>query len=480
MNDISFANDIWDLLNTDHSEPSPHHDLLFDPTGSTYLCPSSMTSTSALSLQQPRLSSTCSSSSCASSSSSSAYTSYNALDVHIKDDALLSSLDLLDPSHLTKRAAPSTNLKNTDHPDLDYFSILDSVITSPDVPDLLASNPDAFFSLDEAAPKRQKVCETSDGASPCPSSLPSSSASSYQLSPQTTEAEAPKSAKNSQTKKRKRQKSEPEEATEASAETAQASAAGLCKICGDKASGFHYGIASCEGCKGFFRRSIQKQMTYKCAKEGQCTILLLNRNRCQHCRFKKCLMMGMSRECVRFSNGSGSNSVHSSQGSGAGGVATTVPVPHDDASSSDHDYLGTSVAMGDSSGESSFVINCSKPFVEGHVMTRETVAVVPTQQEAATVEMCDLMLSVAQVHELSCAYTTAKRLRIRSVDESALRWLSAAGEAPGSEGERVQLWHQFAALLTTDVTSCVEFAKRIPSESINYYFWHILYKFVIF
>ena len=77
---------------------------------------------------------------------------------------------------------------------------------------------------------------------------------------------------------------------------------GLCKICGDRASGYHYGVASCEGCKGFFRRSIQKQMSYKCMKDGACVIILLNRNRCQHCRFKKCIMMGMSRECVRFSS----------------------------------------------------------------------------------------------------------------------------------------------------------------------------------
>ncbi len=67
---------------------------------------------------------------------------------------------------------------------------------------------------------------------------------------------------------------------------------GLCKICGDRASGYHYGVASCEGCKGFFRRSIQKQMSYKCMKDGACVILLLNRNRCQHCRFKKCITMG--------------------------------------------------------------------------------------------------------------------------------------------------------------------------------------------
>ena len=36
----------------------------------------------------------------------------------------------------------------------------------------------------------------------------------------------------------------------------------LCHICGDKASGFHFGVISCEGCKGFFRRSLTKSKFY--------------------------------------------------------------------------------------------------------------------------------------------------------------------------------------------------------------------------
>lgn len=71
----------------------------------------------------------------------------------------------------------------------------------------------------------------------------------------------------------------------------------LCKVCGDIASGFHYGVHACEGCKGFFRRSIQQNIHYKmCVKNESCLIMRMNRNRCQHCRFKKCLYVGMSRD----------------------------------------------------------------------------------------------------------------------------------------------------------------------------------------
>ncbi|KAJ8737420.1 hypothetical protein PYW08_000015 [Mythimna loreyi] len=73
-----------------------------------------------------------------------------------------------------------------------------------------------------------------------------------------------------------------------------------CKVCGDKASGYHYGVTSCEGCKGFFRRSIQKQIEYRCLRDGKCLVIRLNRNRCQFCRFKKCLAVGMSKDSVRY------------------------------------------------------------------------------------------------------------------------------------------------------------------------------------
>ncbi|CAG5102775.1 Oidioi.mRNA.OKI2018_I69.chr1.g460.t2.cds [Oikopleura dioica] len=74
-----------------------------------------------------------------------------------------------------------------------------------------------------------------------------------------------------------------------------------CRVCNDKASGVHYGVESCEGCKGFFRRTISNHYAYRqCPKQGQCKIYRMNRNRCQYCRFKKCLDVGMSRDAVKY------------------------------------------------------------------------------------------------------------------------------------------------------------------------------------
>ncbi|XP_034445635.1 peroxisome proliferator-activated receptor delta b [Hippoglossus hippoglossus] len=72
-----------------------------------------------------------------------------------------------------------------------------------------------------------------------------------------------------------------------------------CKVCGDKASGFHYGVHACEGCKGFFRRTVRMKLEYdRC--ERSCKILKKNRNKCQYCRFQKCLSLGMSHDAIRY------------------------------------------------------------------------------------------------------------------------------------------------------------------------------------
>ncbi|CAB4061040.1 Nuclear receptor subfamily 2 group F member 5,Orphan steroid hormone receptor 2,Protein ultraspiracle homolog,Retinoic acid receptor RXR-beta-B,Hepatocyte nuclear factor 4-beta,Retinoic acid receptor RXR-alpha-B,Retinoic acid receptor RXR-beta,Retinoic acid receptor RXR-gamma,Nuclear receptor subfamily 2 group C member 2,Hepatocyte nuclear factor 4-alpha,Retinoic acid receptor RXR-alpha,Retinoic acid receptor RXR-gamma-A,Retinoic acid receptor RXR,Hepatocyte nuclear factor 4-gamma,Transcription factor HNF- len=81
----------------------------------------------------------------------------------------------------------------------------------------------------------------------------------------------------------------------------------FCSICGDRASGKHYGVYSCEGCKGFFKRTVRKELTYACRENRDCVIDKRQRNRCQYCRYMKCLDTGMKREAVQEERHRGSN-----------------------------------------------------------------------------------------------------------------------------------------------------------------------------
>uniref|UniRef100_A0A2K5IRH4 Nuclear receptor subfamily 2 group C member 2 n=1 Tax=Colobus angolensis palliatus TaxID=336983 RepID=A0A2K5IRH4_COLAP len=75
--------------------------------------------------------------------------------------------------------------------------------------------------------------------------------------------------------------------------------AALAKVINQQTSGRHYGAVSCEGCKGFFKRSVRKNLTYSCRSNQDCIINKHHRNRCQFCRLKKCLEMGMKMESVQ-------------------------------------------------------------------------------------------------------------------------------------------------------------------------------------
>lgn len=70
----------------------------------------------------------------------------------------------------------------------------------------------------------------------------------------------------------------------------------LCPVCNDKVSGYHYGLQTCESCKGFFKRSVQNQKRYACIENQNCVIDKAQRKRCPYCRFQKCLSVGMKLE----------------------------------------------------------------------------------------------------------------------------------------------------------------------------------------
>lgn len=83
-----------------------------------------------------------------------------------------------------------------------------------------------------------------------------------------------------------------------------------CPICGDKISGFHYGIFSCESCKGFFKRTVQNHKNYVCLHGSACLITIATRKKCPACRFDKCLNMGMKLEAIRVDRTRGGRSTY--------------------------------------------------------------------------------------------------------------------------------------------------------------------------
>ncbi|XP_028257605.1 hepatic nuclear factor 4, beta [Parambassis ranga] len=72
-----------------------------------------------------------------------------------------------------------------------------------------------------------------------------------------------------------------------------------CSICADRATGKHYGAFSCDGCKGFFRRSIRNNHSYNCRFDQQCIVDKDKRNQCRYCRLRKCFKAGMRKEAVQ-------------------------------------------------------------------------------------------------------------------------------------------------------------------------------------
>ncbi|XP_050521854.1 ecdysone-induced protein 78C isoform X1 [Daktulosphaira vitifoliae] len=222
-----------------------------------------------------------------------------------------------------------------------------------------------------------------------------------------------------------------------------------CRVCGDKASGYHYGVTSCEGCKGFFRRSIQKQIEYRCLRDGKCLVIRLNRNRCQYCRFKKCLTVGMSRDSVRYGR---------------------VPKRSREQLESESKTVTAADSMATAAVVTTTTTTPTTPVVlvpSAADPIPTAIAVIETNCGNVSVSY-DVIAAISQAHLTNCDYTDelTRTLLRKPVASPPTQGCSspevASSTADSEEQQKIWLWQQLAAHITPTVQRVVEFAKRVP------------------
>ncbi|XP_077994351.1 putative nuclear hormone receptor HR3 [Glandiceps talaboti] len=228
----------------------------------------------------------------------------------------------------------------------------------------------------------------------------------------------------------------------------------LCQVCSDKSSGFHYGVLACEGCKGFFRRSSKSGKEYSCRHgNGQCMIGRVNRNRCQFCRYKKCLEVGMSREAVRV-----------------GRVPTqrpNRPRPKIEKSIGDVD-------ISDSESSESSKPDTQRP-MNGQTVEKSAEETAEQLLKAKQAEMYELVSVVSYAYQVTCLYNSKNAPTLRNKPDKDTTTSnsdsmtidinsSIASTTPLSSNVDInqQHWVQVADLMTSAIRGQVEYAKAVP------------------
>ncbi|XP_060076316.1 probable nuclear hormone receptor HR3 [Ylistrum balloti] len=253
-----------------------------------------------------------------------------------------------------------------------------------------------------------------------------------------------------------------------------------CKVCGDKSSGVHYGVITCEGCKGFFRRSQAGPVNYQCPRNKNCVIDRVNRNRCQYCRLQKCIALGMSRDAVKFGRMSKkqrekvedeANFVKQNRINGYGPASPTQLIPSPNNNNQFTGYTDPNFMYTNNGYTYALPSPTETPQPETPVTSDPpsyTVATTsPTTTQAAPhpvtlIRAIDLMDSVTfgkaiiDAHVRTCLYSKEQIDLVKS-NLPTLEILEAFKNMTHK-----QLWAEVAEKITIAVQQIIEFAKMVP------------------
>ncbi|KAH3707084.1 probable nuclear hormone receptor HR3 [Dreissena polymorpha] len=224
-----------------------------------------------------------------------------------------------------------------------------------------------------------------------------------------------------------------------------------CKICGDKSSGVHYGVITCEGCKGFFRRSQSGPVNYQCPRNKQCIIDRVNRNRCQYCRLQKCLLLGMSRDAVKFGR------MSKKQREKVEGEAQLIKAgvsPGVNGYNTSDNYLyrnQNGFYYGDGSTPVSPGSNPTFSPTESPTNPLAPLSVLKTVDILDTVSFGKAIL---EAHQRTSPYNAETLPQIKCVDMDVISMYQNMSHR--------QIWAEVADKLTLAVQQIIEFAKMVP------------------
>ncbi|XP_046575850.1 probable nuclear hormone receptor HR3 isoform X1 [Haliotis rubra] len=261
-----------------------------------------------------------------------------------------------------------------------------------------------------------------------------------------------------------------------------------CKVCGDKSSGVHYGVITCEGCKGFFRRSQSGPVNYQCPRNKNCVIDRVNRNRCQYCRLQKCIALGMSRDAVKFGRMSKkqrekvedeANMVKQGRLNGYDGLQTPFPTNNNinniNNNNNNHQFVTLSSPQYgyQSNGYTYATISDPQPaqqefptctnngsFTSTTTTTTTTTTTPP--HPVALLRAIDLMdpvsfgKAVMEAHMRTCLYNNDQ------IETLKQRPATAEQVVAYKSMTHRQLWIEMAEKITLAVQQIIEFAKMVP------------------